>query len=146
MLRYIYPRMVSPCTSIQAWTLGHLCLPCTRYRRRFGTEESSRSVVVSSLVNLKGHSLSNGVSPSHPRYLAQSGSKEDEGGSVDYDSFLQPLLHDLKTLATDGVEAREYDPQAGCLTEQTFQLRAHVITVCGDMPAVAKVSNGLQCI
>jgi hypothetical protein len=70
-----------------------------------------------------------------------SGSKEDDGGSVDYDSFLQPLLHDLKVLATDGVDAKEYDAVTGRLGDETFKLRAHLITICGDMPAVAKVGT-----
>lgn len=71
-------------------------------------------------------------------HSCQSGSKEDDGGSADYDSFLQPLLHDLKVLATDGVDAKEYDATTGRLADGTFKLRAHLITICGDMPAVAK--------
>ncbi|KAI5448975.1 hypothetical protein NCC49_005708 [Naganishia albida] len=73
------------------------------------------------------------------RRSCQSGSKEDDGGSADYDSFLQPLLHDLKVLATDGVDAKEYDATTGRLADGTFKLRAHLITICGDMPAVAKM-------
>lgn len=121
-------------TGMDAWPLVltlHSLPPEIRYRREFqiccgiipGTFEH-RTTCCQNLYML----------------LYRLGSKDVEGGSVDYDSFLQPLLHDLKILATYGVEAREYDAGTGRLIEGTFQLRAHAITVCGDMPAVAKVS------
>lgn len=75
------------------------------------------------------------------RQSLRSGSKEEDGGTVDYDSFLLPLLQDLKLLATEGVDAKEYDPLSGRLKAETFRLRAHLITVCGDMPALAKVRD-----
>lgn len=58
------------------------------------------------------------------------GSKEESGGTVDYDSYLWPLIQDLKVLATEGVDAKEYDSTLGRLKEETFKLRAHLITVC----------------
>jgi hypothetical protein len=57
-------------------------------------------------------------------------------------SFLQPLVDELKQLEA-GVEA--YD----AATKQSFTLKAHLILVSGDLPAIAKVgcfkgSNGLS--
>lgn len=59
---------------------------------------------------------------------------------MDFDSFLRPLYDELKVLAGQGVECRRYLPESAKLSEM-FTLRAHVITVTGDMPAVAKVSS-----
>lgn len=59
---------------------------------------------------------------------------------MDFDSFLRPLFDELEVLAGQGVECRRYLPEAASLSD-LFTLRAHVITVTGDMPAVAKVSS-----
>jgi hypothetical protein len=59
--------------------------------------------------------------------------------AVDFDSFLKPLLEDLTTLATEGILAYQYDDLSGRL--KPFQLKAHLLTVTGDMPAVSKVGR-----
>ncbi|KAJ9118604.1 hypothetical protein QFC22_003824 [Naganishia vaughanmartiniae] len=51
-------------------------------------------------------------------------------------SYLQPLIESLRILACEGVEASHPDGQP-------FTLKAHLITVSGDMPAISKVSHGL---
>lgn len=59
----------------------------------------------------------------------------------DIDSFLQPLVDDLRILAVKGVPALRWNLSAST-TEDTlvpFQLRAHLLTFTGDMPAIAKV-------
>jgi hypothetical protein len=63
------------------------------------------------------------------------------GREHDLDSFLQPLIDELKTLATVGVPARTwmYSADRGHDTLQPFTLRAHLLSMLGDMPAVAKV-------
>lgn len=68
------------------------------------------------------------------------GTKRARQGKVNFDSFLRPLLDELKLLAGKGVECRRYLPESLTLSD-VFTLRAHVITVTGDMPAVAKVSS-----
>lgn len=69
-------------------------------------------------------------------FLAEIGTA-DEGVKkvVNIDSYLQPLMSDLKILAIEGVPAfRWIDGEL-----QPFRLRGHLVLVCGDMPAVAKV-------
>lgn len=66
-----------------------------------------------------------------------SGTKSDKEGTVNFDSFLVPLLEELRQLATKGVDPYQY--VEGVEGLQSFRLRAHLITVTGDMPAIAKV-------
>ena len=54
---------------------------------------------------------------------------------LDMDSFLWPLIEDLRALATTGIDARRWID--GKL--QSFTMRAHLILVSGDMPAISKV-------
>jgi hypothetical protein len=54
---------------------------------------------------------------------------------VDIDSFLWPLIQDLERLATVGVIARRWIN--GRLAD--YQMRAHLIVISGDMPAISKV-------
>lgn len=68
------------------------------------------------------------------------GTKRARQGKVDFDSFMQPLLEELQILAGAGVECRRYLPGPQTLSD-IFTLRAHLITVTGDMPAVSKVST-----
>lgn len=48
-------------------------------------------------------------------------------------------MEELECLATEGVDCRRYGSTSQSLSD-LFLLRAHLITVSGDMPAVAKVS------
>jgi hypothetical protein len=57
----------------------------------------------------------------------------------DIDSFLEPLMEDLKTLAVEGVSAQRWVGEGRAQELQDFRLRAHLLTVSGDMPAIAKV-------
>jgi hypothetical protein len=66
------------------------------------------------------------------------GTKDDKEGKVKFDTFLWPLLKELEILATTGVKCRKIQPLTGALSE-SFDLRAHLISVTGDMPAVSKV-------
>jgi hypothetical protein len=61
----------------------------------------------------------------------------------DIDSFLQPLVDDLRILAVDGVPAQRWihDESSGTEIMRDFTLKAHLLTFTGDMPAVAKVSQ-----
>jgi hypothetical protein len=61
----------------------------------------------------------------------------------DIDSFLQPLVDDLRLLAVDGVPAKRWTTlgQGGPEVLVDFTLRAHLLTFTGDMPAVSKVSS-----
>lgn len=52
--------------------------------------------------------------------------------TVDHQSYLQPLMESLRQLACEGHQGEMWD---GSL----YTLRAHVITISGDMPAIAKV-------
>jgi hypothetical protein len=56
---------------------------------------------------------------------------------LNLDSFLYPLVEDLQKLALEGVAARRW---AGGEVV-SFRLRAHLILINGDMPAIAKVSR-----
>jgi hypothetical protein len=56
---------------------------------------------------------------------------------VDMDSFLWPLIEDLRTMATTGVPAKRWT--ANKLVN--FTMRAHLVVISGDMPAIAKVSR-----
>lgn len=58
---------------------------------------------------------------------------------MDFDPFLRPHFDELKVPAGQGVECRRYLPKSATLSD-IFTLRAHVIMVTGDMPAIAKVS------
>lgn len=66
-----------------------------------------------------------------------TGTKHDKEGKIDFDSFLQPLVQDLQTLATGGIEAHQYDSDSASI--QPFVLRGHLLTVSGDMPTISKV-------
>ncbi|KAJ9095930.1 hypothetical protein QFC20_006531 [Naganishia adeliensis] len=63
----------------------------------------------------------------------------------DIDSFLQPLVDDLRILAVDGVSAERwiYDEASRTDVMTNFRLKAHLLTFTGDMPAVAKM-NAIQ--
>ena len=69
-----------------------------------------------------------------------TGSKDDKEGKVKFETFLWPLLKELEILATTGVKCRRFVPSPGELSEP-FDMRTHLITVCGDMPAVSKVGR-----
>jgi hypothetical protein len=81
------------------------------------------------------HSLMHGSSSNHAK-----GSKDDREGKVKFETFLWPLMKELEILATTGVECRKFVPSTGTLST-VFNLRAHLITVTGDMPAVSKVGQ-----
>jgi hypothetical protein len=68
------------------------------------------------------------------------GSKDDKEGKVKFETFLWPLIKELEILATTGVECRRFVPSTGGLST-LFDLRAHLITVTGDMPAISKVGQ-----
>ncbi|KAJ9114449.1 hypothetical protein QFC20_001593 [Naganishia adeliensis] len=57
----------------------------------------------------------------------------------DIDSFLEPLIHDLRKLAVEGESAQRWEKIGQHETLNTFRLRAHLLTVSGDMPSEAKV-------
>jgi hypothetical protein len=57
----------------------------------------------------------------------------------DLDSFLEPLFQDLRILATDGVRAERWVHAGPARHLVDFTLRAHLLTMSGDMPAVSKV-------
>ncbi|KAJ9092598.1 hypothetical protein QFC20_007327 [Naganishia adeliensis] len=57
---------------------------------------------------------------------------------LDIDSFLEPLIHDLRKLAVEGVTAQRWEKIGQHETLNAFWLRAHLLTVSGDMPAEAK--------
>ncbi|KAJ9092704.1 hypothetical protein QFC20_007305 [Naganishia adeliensis] len=59
----------------------------------------------------------------------------------DIDSFLEPLIHDLRKLAVEGESAQRWEKIGQHETLNTFRLRAHLLTVSGDMPAEAKVMH-----
>lgn len=61
------------------------------------------------------------------------------GGVIDIDSFLRPLLEDLEILAGKGVACSRWDVEEGIFRD--FTLRAHLVVVIGDMPAISKVSS-----
>lgn len=52
----------------------------------------------------------------------------------DLDTFLQPLLEELLQLQ-DGIDC--FDG----FRKDNFQLRAHLLPICGDMPAIAKIGG-----
>lgn len=52
------------------------------------------------------------------------------------DTFLQPLVDDLRTLALEGVTAVRWVGE----NLVPFTMRAHLLVVIGDMPAISKVS------
>lgn len=56
------------------------------------------------------------------------------------DTFLQPLVDDLRELASDGVPAVRWEGDS--LVK--FSMKAHVIVVSGDMPAISKVSRSVR--
>ncbi|KAJ9111247.1 hypothetical protein QFC22_006547 [Naganishia vaughanmartiniae] len=56
---------------------------------------------------------------------------------LDMDSFLWPLIEDLRKLATAGVKARRWE--GGRLVD--YLMRAHLIVISGDMPAISKLMN-----
>lgn len=67
-----------------------------------------------------------------------SGTSSDvENRTVNIDSFLFPLIEDLKRLAIPGIPAHRWigDELVG------FQLRGHLVLLNGDMPAISKVSR-----
>jgi hypothetical protein len=53
--------------------------------------------------------------------------------SVDMHSYLQPMIESLRMLACEGVDATGEDGT-------TYTLRAHLLTISGDMPSQSKVS------
>lgn len=59
------------------------------------------------------------------------------GGVIDIDSFLRPLVDDLRILATEGIRCSRWDPINYSM--RGFTLRAHLVVVIGDMPAISKV-------
>jgi hypothetical protein len=63
------------------------------------------------------------------------GTRSDVDRTIKLDTFLFPLVEDLKKLAVQGVPARRW--QDGKL--DAFTLRAHLVLMSGDMPAIAKV-------
>lgn len=52
------------------------------------------------------------------------------------DTFLQPLIDDLRKLAGEGIPAVRWEGD----TLVKFRMKAHVLVVSGDMPAISKVS------
>lgn len=56
------------------------------------------------------------------------------------DTFLQPLIDDLKVLATTGIPAVRWDNDQ--LVK--FTMRAHLVVVSGDMPAISKVRSNMN--
>lgn len=60
------------------------------------------------------------------------GSKHDREGSVQFDTFLEPLLQDLRSLATEGFAAFEFDRATQKMIP--FRLKGHLLIVTGDMP------------
>lgn len=60
--------------------------------------------------------------------------------TLDLNSFLFPLVQDLKKLAVEGVACRKWEER----TLINFTLRGHLILVNGDMPAVVKVGIRLS--
>lgn len=68
------------------------------------------------------------------------GTSSDVDRTLNLDSFLFPLIEDLKTLAVEGVRARRWVGEKLV----SFDLRGHLILVNGDMPATAKVRHALE--
>lgn len=65
---------------------------------------------------------------------------------VDIDSFLQPLPDDMEILATTGTQAMRWvervNPQQQTTqSSEEFTLRAYILSVSGDMPAIAKLMH-----
>lgn len=56
------------------------------------------------------------------------------------DTFLKPLIDDLKVLATTGIPAVRWDDDQ--LVK--FTMRAHLVVVSGDMPAISKVRSNMN--
>jgi hypothetical protein len=74
----------------------------------------------------------------NPGVSSETDRKKKNKLGRDMDSFLIPLLEELRVLACDGVEAVRVLPGR---PSARIHFRAHVISVSGDMPAVAKVSE-----
>ncbi|KAJ9095019.1 hypothetical protein QFC21_005812 [Naganishia friedmannii] len=67
--------------------------------------------------------------------FVSTGTREEiTGRKVVLDSFLWPLLEDLEILAGVGFPAQRWIGDK----QQAFNLRAHLIVVSGDMPAISK--------
>jgi hypothetical protein len=70
------------------------------------------------------------------RRIGCTGHRDDkEGQHLDMNSFLYPLMKNLKVLAIQGVPTR-----LGPGISSQVNLRAHLIMIMGDMPTIAKVS------
>jgi hypothetical protein len=70
-----------------------------------------------------------------------SNKKVQPTGVADLDSVLQPLVDELEILAAEGVAAKHgvHDTAINDHVIEDFRLKARLIGVSGDMPAIAEV-------
>lgn len=64
-----------------------------------------------------------------------------KGKKLDLDSFLAPLLE--RMLAYESVPTLKWDPTSQKLDTAAFTLRAHLLSVSGDMPGISKASRAV---
>lgn len=87
-------------------------------------------------VRLRLHRRSTG--PSHlDKFIGNLNRNVDR--QFDIDSFLEPLINDLRLLAVDGVPTQRWMSFGEQQTLTDFNLRTHLLTVSGVMPAEVKV-------
>jgi hypothetical protein len=73
-----------------------------------------------------------------PSFSYCSGTASDVANrSVHLDTFLYPLVQDLRTLAIDGILTHRWSGDELV----SFRMRGHLLLVTGDMPAISKVSH-----